>query len=76
MPWPWISRLRGNDTKLNDLIFPGENYRAPRSWTERAYHKLVYFNEVDKSGHFAAWEQPELFSVEVRAGLRSLRRSI
>jgi pimeloyl-ACP methyl ester carboxylesterase len=57
-------------------VFPGENYQAPRSWTERAYHKLVYFNEVDKGGHFAAWEQPDLFSVEVRAGLRSLRRSI
>ena len=57
-------------------VFPGENYQAPRSWAERAYHKLIYFNEVDKGGHFAAWEQPQLFAQEVRAGFRSLRRSI
>lgn len=54
-------------------VFPGEIYRAPRSWTERAYPKLIYFNEVDKGGHFAAWEQPELFSIELRAAFRSLR---
>ena len=54
-------------------VFPGENYQAPRSWTERAYHKLIYFNEVAKGGHYAAWEQPQLFSEEVRAGFRSLR---
>jgi len=54
-------------------VFPGEIYRAPRSWAERAYHKLIYFNEVDKGGHFAAWEQPELFAAEIRAAFRSLR---
>jgi pimeloyl-ACP methyl ester carboxylesterase len=54
-------------------VFPGENYQSPRSWTERAYHKLIYFNELDKGGHYAAWEQPKLFSEEVRAGFRSLR---
>ena len=54
-------------------VFPGENYQAPRSWTERAYHKLIYYNKVDKGGHYAAWEQPQLFSEEVRAGFRSLR---
>ena len=54
-------------------VFPGENYQAPRSWTERAYHNLIYYNKVDKGGHFAAWEQPRLFSEEVRAGFRSLR---
>jgi pimeloyl-ACP methyl ester carboxylesterase len=54
-------------------VFPGEIYRAPRSWTERSYHKLIYFNEVDKGGHFAAWEEPELFSAELRAAFRSLR---
>ena len=54
-------------------VFPGENYEAPRSWTERAYHKLIYYNKVDKGGHFAAWEQPQLFSEEVRAGFRPLR---
>jgi pimeloyl-ACP methyl ester carboxylesterase len=54
-------------------VFPGEIYQAPRSWAERAYHKLIYFHEVDKGGHFAAWEQPELFAAELRAAFRSLR---
>jgi pimeloyl-ACP methyl ester carboxylesterase len=57
-------------------VFPGENYQAPRSWTEQAYQKLIYYNNVDKGGHYAAWEQPQLFSEEVRAGFRSLRKSI
>jgi pimeloyl-ACP methyl ester carboxylesterase len=57
-------------------VFPGENYQAPRSWAEQAYHRLIYFNEVDKGGHFAAWEQPALFSTELRAAFRSLRQSI
>jgi pimeloyl-ACP methyl ester carboxylesterase len=55
-------------------VFPGEQYQAPRSWTEKAYPNLIYFNEVDRGGHFAAWEQPELFTSEVRAGFRSLRQ--
>jgi pimeloyl-ACP methyl ester carboxylesterase len=55
-------------------IFPGENYQAPRSWTQQAYHKLIYFNEVDKGGHYAAWEQPELFAGEIRAAFRTLRQ--
>jgi len=54
-------------------VFPGENYQAPRSWTERAYHELIYYNQVDRGGHHAAWEQPQLFSEELRAGFRSLR---
>ena len=54
-------------------VFPGENYQAPRSWTERAYHKLIYFNSVAEGGHYAAWEQPELFSAELRAAFKSLR---
>jgi pimeloyl-ACP methyl ester carboxylesterase len=53
--------------------FPGEIFRAPRSWVERVYHNLVYFNEADRGGHFAAWEEPQLFSEEVRATFRSLR---
>ncbi|SDG08245.1 epoxide hydrolase family protein [Paraburkholderia phenazinium] len=53
--------------------FPGENYQAPRSWTERAYHNLIYYNKPAKGGHFAAWEQPQIFAEEVRAGLRPLR---
>jgi pimeloyl-ACP methyl ester carboxylesterase len=56
-------------------VFPGEIYRAPRSWAERSYRKLIYWNEVDKGGHFAAWEQPELFSAELRAAFRPLRRA-
>ena len=55
-------------------VFPDELYAAPRSWAERAYPgNLIYFHEVDKGGHFAAWEQPELFSAEMRAAFRSLR---
>ncbi|MEO7715313.1 MAG: epoxide hydrolase family protein [Capsulimonas sp.] len=54
-------------------VFPDEIYAAPRSWTERAYPKLIYFNRVEKGGHFAAWEQPKLFSEEIRAAFRSLR---
>jgi pimeloyl-ACP methyl ester carboxylesterase len=54
-------------------VFPDEIYAAPRSWAERAYPKLIHFNELPKGGHFAAWEQPQLFSAEVRAGFRSLR---
>jgi pimeloyl-ACP methyl ester carboxylesterase len=53
--------------------FPGEIFRAPRSWVEMGYPNLVYFNEVDKGGHFAAWEEPELFSSELWAAFRSLR---
>jgi pimeloyl-ACP methyl ester carboxylesterase len=56
--------------------FPGESYQAPRSWTERAYHKLIYYNQPDRGGHFAAWEQPQIFCEEVRAGFRPLRKSI
>ena len=53
--------------------FPGEIFRAPRSWVEKGYPNLVYFNEASKGGHFAAWEEPELFSAEVRAAFRPLR---
>jgi pimeloyl-ACP methyl ester carboxylesterase len=55
-------------------VFPGEQYQAPRRWAEQAYPNLIYFNEVEKGGHFAAWEQPQLFSEEVRAGFRPLRK--
>jgi pimeloyl-ACP methyl ester carboxylesterase len=54
-------------------VFPGEQYEAPRSWAERAYPKLIYYNRVDKGGHFAAWEQPEIFAAELRAGFRPVR---
>jgi pimeloyl-ACP methyl ester carboxylesterase len=54
--------------------FPGEIFRAPRSWVEKAYPNLTYFNEVDKGGHFAAWEEPDLFATEIRAAFKSLRK--
>ena len=53
--------------------FPGEIFRAPRSWVEQSYPNLIHFNEADRGGHFAAWEEPQLFSEEVRAAFRSLR---
>ena len=55
-------------------IFPDEIDAVPRSWAERAYPKLIHYNKLDKGGHFAAWEQPKLFSEEIRAGFRSLRK--
>jgi pimeloyl-ACP methyl ester carboxylesterase len=56
-------------------VFPGEISPAPRGWGEQCFHNLIYWNEVDKGGHFAAWEQPALFATEVRAAFRSLRPS-
>jgi pimeloyl-ACP methyl ester carboxylesterase len=56
-------------------VFPDEVYRAPETWARKAYRNLSYFNEVDKGGHFAAWEQPELFASELRAAFRSLRHA-
>jgi pimeloyl-ACP methyl ester carboxylesterase len=55
--------------------FPGEIWRTPRSWVEKAYPNVIYFNEVERGGHFAAWEEPELFSEEIRAAFSSLRRN-
>jgi pimeloyl-ACP methyl ester carboxylesterase len=54
-------------------VFPSEQYQAPRSWAEQAYPNLIYYNQVPRGGHFAAWEQPQLFSEEVRAAFRTLR---
>ncbi len=54
-------------------VFPGEIYQAPRSWAERSYHNLIYFHEVDKGGHFAQWEQPQLFAEELREAFKTLR---
>ena len=56
-------------------VFPEDVYRPPETWARRAYRNLIYFNEVDRGGHFAAWEQPELFSAELRAAFRPLRKS-
>ena len=65
--------VKGVSIPVAVTVFPSEQYQAPRSWAERAYPNLIYFNEVDKGGHFAAWEQPQLFAEEVRAAFRSLR---
>ena len=54
-------------------VFPDELFQAPRHWVKSAYHNLIYYNEVDRGGHFAAWEEPELFATEMRAAFRSLR---
>jgi pimeloyl-ACP methyl ester carboxylesterase len=63
---------KGVEIPVAVTVFPGEQYQAPRSWAERAYPNLIYFNEVDRGGHFAAWEQPELFSQEIRAAFKPL----
>jgi pimeloyl-ACP methyl ester carboxylesterase len=65
--------IKGVSLPVAVSVFPDELYPAPRSWTEKAYPKLIHFNKVAKGGHFAAWEQPEIFCQEVRTGLRSLR---
>ena len=54
-------------------VFPGEIFQAPRSWAEKVYPNLTYFNEAEKGGHFAAWEEPELFSAELGEAFRTLR---
>jgi pimeloyl-ACP methyl ester carboxylesterase len=68
--------VKGVSIPVAVSAFPDELYQAPRSWAERAYPKLIHYNKLDKGGHFAAWEQPELFVEEVRAGFRSLRNAI
>jgi pimeloyl-ACP methyl ester carboxylesterase len=67
--------VRGVTIPVAVSAFPDEIYAAPRSWAERAYPKLIYYNKLDKGGHFAAWEQPKLFSAEMRAAFRPLRQS-
>jgi pimeloyl-ACP methyl ester carboxylesterase len=65
--------VKGVSIPVAVSVFPDELYPAPRSWTERAYPKLIHYNRLDKGGHFAAWEQPQLLSQEIRDGFRSLR---
>src|ERR671910_3748006 len=74
----WENKLgffdpKGVSVPVAVSVFPGELYQVPRSWAEEAYPNLIHYNKLDKGGHFAAWEQPELFVEEVRTGLRSLR---
>ena len=68
--------VRGVSIPVAVSAFPDEIDLCPRSWAERAYPKLIHYNKVEKGGHFAAWEQPQLFSEEVRAGFRSLRSKV
>ena len=75
----WENKLGFFDSKGVSVpaavsVFPDELYQAPRSWAEKAYPQLIYYNKVGAGGHFAAWEQPQLYSEEVRAGFRSLRK--
>jgi pimeloyl-ACP methyl ester carboxylesterase len=65
--------VKGVSIPVAVTVFPSEQYQAPRSWAEQAYPNLIYFNEVDRGGHFAAWEQPQLFCEEIRAAFKSLR---
>jgi pimeloyl-ACP methyl ester carboxylesterase len=74
----WESKLpffapKGVQVPTAVSVFPDEIYAAPKSWTEKAYPKLIYYNRLPKGGHFAAWEQPALFSTELRGAFRSLR---
>ncbi|TFV50230.1 epoxide hydrolase family protein [Bradyrhizobium niftali] len=68
--------VRGVTIPVAVSAFPDEIYAAPRSWAERAYPKLIHYNKLDKGGHFAAWEQPELFCAEMRTAFRQLRQPI
>jgi len=65
--------VKGVKIPVAVTVFPGEQYQAPRSWTDRAYPKLIYYGVAEKGGHFAAWEQPQIFAAEVRAAFKSLR---
>jgi pimeloyl-ACP methyl ester carboxylesterase len=65
--------IKGATVPAAVSVFPRELYQAPRSWTEKAYPNLIYFNEVDEGNHFAAWQEPDIFTAEVRAAFKSLR---
>ena len=65
--------MRGVKIPVAVSAFAEEIYQAPKSWAEKAYPKLIHYNKLDKGGHFAAWEQPQLFGEEVRDSFRSLR---
>jgi hypothetical protein len=67
--------VKGATIPVAVSAFPDEIYTAPRGWAEKAYPKLIYYNKPAKGGHFAAWEQPQFYSEDVRTGLRSLRKS-
>ena len=66
--------IKGTTVPAAVTVFPNELYQAPRSWAEQAYPNLIYFNEVDQGNHFAAWQEPEIFTRELRAAFKTLRR--
>ena len=68
-----FARVRGVTVPVAVSVFPDELFQAPKSWSEQAYPNLIHYNRLPKGGHFAAWEQPELYASELRDGLRSLR---
>ena len=68
--------VRGLQIPVAVSAFPDEIYQAPQSWAEKAYPKLIHYNRLDKGGHFAAWEQPALFTAEMRAAFMPVRKSI
>ncbi len=65
--------IKGVNVPAAVSVFPNELYQAPRSWTEAAYPNLIYFNELEEGNHFAAWQEPDLFTSELRAAFRTLR---
>ena len=65
--------IKGVEIPVGVTVFPDELYPAPQSWAEKAYPKLVHYNRVEEGGHFAAWEQPQILSQELRDTFRSLR---
>jgi hypothetical protein len=69
-----LFQRQGRDHPRGRHVFPGEQYEAPRSWTERAYPNLIYYNQAEKGGHFAAWEQPMIFTRELRAAFKPVRK--
>jgi pimeloyl-ACP methyl ester carboxylesterase len=71
-----VERTREIHLPVAVTVFPNESYRAPETWARRAYPNLSYFHVVDKGGHFAAWEQPTIFTEELRAAFRPLRKPI
>jgi pimeloyl-ACP methyl ester carboxylesterase len=71
-----VKGVKGVAIPVAVSVFPDELYPAPRSWAEKAYPKLIHYNRLPKGGHFAAWEQPQLLSEEIRAGFRPLRKIV
>ena len=65
--------VKGVKIPVAVTVFPGEQYEAPRTWTEKAYPNLIYYNRAEKGGHFAAWEQPQIFVNELRSAFKPLR---